>query len=413
MRLSQIFVKTLKNPPKEAKSASHKFLVQAGFVDQLMAGVYTFLPLGLIVLKKIENITREEMLAVGGQEILMPALHPKDNWEKTDRWENMDTLFRFTSFYSKNEFALGPTHEEVLVPLVKHFIFSYKDLPKYIFQIQDKFRDEKRPKSGILRGREFSMKDLYSFHADEKDLDSYYEKMKKVYANIFNRVGIGEKTYITFASGGSFSKYSHEFQTESKTGEDTIYLCGKCRIAVNKEIINEQKVCPDCKKKNFKELKGIEVGNIFKLKTRFTKPFGLTYVSKDGKEKLVTMGCYGIGLSRLMGAIVEVNSDLKGIIWPKTVAPFAIHLVTLDDTENQGEKIYQDLTKLGFEVLWDDRKERAGVKFADADLIGIPLRVVMSKKTLKRNQIELKPREKERLELIEIKNLKRKLKNFL
>jgi prolyl-tRNA synthetase len=235
------------------------------------------------------------MTEAGGQEVLMPVLHPKENWEKTGRWESLDDLFRFTSYYSKTDLALGPTHEEIVVPLAKKFVQSYRDLPKYIFQIQDKFRDEKRAKAGLLRGREFLMKDLYSFHETEEDLDKYYEVMKDSYFNIYKRVGIGEKTYLTFASGGSFSKYSHEFQTESDSGEDIIHLCDKCKVAINREIIDEQKECPDCGNKKLKEVKAIEVGNIFKLRTKYSEPFELKFTDKEGKEEFVEMGCYGIG----------------------------------------------------------------------------------------------------------------------
>jgi len=265
MLQSQLFTKTKKEAPKGEEAINAQLLIRAGFIDKLMAGVYTFLPLGMRVIKKIENIIREEMNAIGGQEILMPALQPKANWETTGRWKTYDALFRFTSHYSKNEYALGPTHEEIVSPLAKNFILSYKDLPVYVFQIQNKFRDEKRVKSGLLRGREFFMKDLYSFHKDEKDLDEYYEKAKQAYFNVFNRAGIDDSTFLTFASGGSFSKYSHEFQTLSEAGEDRIYICEKCKVAVNKEIIEEQGICPECGNKNLKEEKAIEVGNIFKL----------------------------------------------------------------------------------------------------------------------------------------------------
>ena len=329
MKQSSLFSKTRKDVSAESDSINHRLLVKGGFISQLMSGVYTYLPLGLRVLKKIENIIREEMEKIGGQEILMPALHPKENWEVTGRWDTMDDLYKFKSHYTKIELALGPTHEEVVVPLAKQFIHSYKDLPKNLYQIQVKFRDEMRAKSGVLRGREFLMKDLYSFNATEKDLDDYYDAMINVYNNIYKRAGIGSKTYLTFASGGSFSKYSHEFQTETPAGEDIIYLCSKCKIAVNKEIIEEQKNCPKCGNEELKEVKAIEVGNIFKLKTKFSDAFNLTFTDKAGKEHLVQMGCYGIGISRLLGTIVEINHDENGIIWPKEVAPFDIHLLSL------------------------------------------------------------------------------------
>lgn len=403
MRQSVLFPKTLKESPKDEISANARLLIRGGFVDKLMAGVYTYLPLGLRVLKKIEGIIRDEMVKAGGQEILMPALQPKENWEKTGRWETLDSLFRFVSYYSKTELALGPTHEEIITPLVGKFSLSYKNLPLYLFQIQTKFRDEKRVKSGVLRGREFGMKDLYSFHADEKDMENYYEKMKGHYKNVFERCGIGEQTYITFASGGSFSKYSHEFQTITESGEDKIFLCDKCEVAVNSEIIKEQKVCPQCKDKDLKEKKAIEVGNIFPLKTKFSEAFGLKYKDKDGGEKDVIMGCYGIGPSRILGTIVEVYNDEKGIIWPEAIAPFTVHLISLGDpiSKSEADGLYSELQKAGVEVLYDDREDTsAGEKFADADLIGIPYRVVVSEKTLEQGKVELKKRSEEEPKLI-------------
>ncbi len=392
MKQSELFSKTQKEISKETQSLNHQLLVRGGYIDQLAAGIYTYLPLGLKVLKKIENIVRDEMVKAGGQEILMPALQPAENWKETGRWDLMDDLFRFTSFYTKKEFALGPTHEEILSPLAKKIFTSYKDFPFAVFQIQTKFRDEKRAKSGILRGREFLMKDYYSFHVSEEDLDKYYEKMGKVYDRVFDRLGIGKKTYYTYASGGSFSKFSHEYQTVTPAGEDTIYVCDKCSVAINKEIIKELKnVCPKCGNKDLRQEKGIEVGNIFKLKDKFTKPFGYYFIDKDGKEKPVLMGCYGIGISRVLGAIVEVLSDKNGIIWPKEVAPFQVHLLSLN-SDRQALDIYKKLTDLGIEVLLDDREESAGVKLNDADLIGISLRVVVSDKNEAKGKVEIKKR---------------------
>lgn len=403
MLQSKLFPKTLRENPKDEVSANAKFLVRAGFVDKLMAGVYTYLPLGLRVLKKIENIIREEMNQAGGQEVLMPVLQPKENWMKTGRWDTYDTLFRFASYYSKTEFALGPTHEEIISPLVAKVSISYKDLPLYIFQIQTKFRDEKRVKSGILRGREFLMKDLYSFHTSEKDLNDYYEKMKTHYMNIFQKAGVGDQTYITFASGGSFSKYSHEFQTVTEAGEDKIFLCEKCKVAVNSEIIEEQKTCPECGNQELKEMKAIEVGNIFPLKTKYSSPFGLKFTDKDGSQKDIIMGCYGIGLGRLMGAIAEINHDKKGIIWPESVAPFKIHLIEIRES---AKELYNDLQKANIEVLYDDREDvTAGEKFTDADLIGIPYRIVVSEKTMKEKKVELKNRKTGEIKMVSKKNL--------
>lgn len=406
---SELFPKTQKQTPGDEVSINAQLLVRAGFVDKLMAGVYTYLPLGLRVLKKIENIICEEMNRAGGQEILMPVLHPKENWEKTGRWSDFDSLFRFASYYSKIELALGPTHEEIIVPLASKFSLSYKNLPLYLFQIQTKFRDEKRAKSGLLRGREFLMKDLYSFHVEESDLDDYYDRMKIHYKNIFNKCGIGDRTYLTFASGGTFSKYSHEFQSLSKAGEDKIFLCEKCKVAVNAEIIGEQKICPECGNAKLDAQKAIEVGNIFKLKTKYSVPFDLKFTDKDGKKKDVIMGCYGIGLGRLMGAIVEINHDEKGLVWPFAVAPFAVHLLLLNNElriKNYADEIYKDLQKKGIEVLYDDREDATpGEKFADADLIGIPYRAVVSEKTVKESKVELKRRDCDKIKLINKKEL--------
>jgi len=408
MHQSQLFTKTSKTAPKDEVSLNAQLLTRAGFIDKLMAGVYTFLPLGLRVIKKIEQIIREEMNQIGGQEINMPAMQPKENWEKTGRWEAMDDLYKLTDA-SGREFALGPTHEEVVVPLVKKFIKSYKDLPLYLYQFQTKFRMELRFKSGLLRGREFLMKDLYSFHLSEKDFNSYYETAKTAYWQIFARIGLKEKTHLTFAAGGTFSKYSHEFQTVSPIGEDTIYICQKCTQAINKEIKNEVAQCPNCGAKDFTEKKAIEVANIFTLKNKFTKPFDLSVVDERGKKREVIMGCYGIGLSRLMGTIVEVYHDDKGMIWPETVAPFKVHLLSLDKNK-EAEKIYHELIKQDIEILYDDRAVSAGEKFADADLIGIPNRLVVSEKSIKAGGVELKRRAQEKTEIIKLNKVIEKLK---
>jgi len=406
--------KTRKEAPKDEVSLNARLLIRAGFIDKLMAGVYTVLPLGLRVMKKIENIIRSEMEMAGGQELLMPSLQPKENWQKTGRWETLDSLFRFTSHYSKIDFALGPTHEEIISPLVKKFNLSYRDLPISLFQFQTKFRDEKRAKSGILRGREFLMKDLYSFHANEKDAENYYEKMKGYYENIFNRCGIGEKTYLTFASGGSFSKYSHEYQTITNAGEDTIYICDKCKVAINKEIAGETPTCPQCGNKDLKENKSIEVGNIFSLKTKFSEPFDLKFTDENGQERLMIMGCYGIGVSRLMGTAVETSNDENGIIWPETIVPYKVHLIDLKGKTGRSsqlaEEFYEKMTKNGIEVLFDDRDDlRAGEKFADADLIGIPYRVIVSEKTAENDSAEIKKRGEVKSEVLPIDKIMKKI----
>lgn len=400
MRQSHLFTKTFRTAPKDEEATNARLLIQGGFIDKLMAGVYTYLPLGLRVFKKVEHIIREEMDAAGGTEVLMPSLQPKDNWEKTGRWTGMDDLYKVKDS-SGRETALGPTHEEVVAPLAKKFVSSYKDLPFAPYQIQNKFRMEHRSKSGILRGREFVMKDMYSFHTDEADLDAFYEKMKKVYTRVFERVGIGAKTYMTFASGGTFSKFSHEFQTETDAGEDVIHVCEKCRIAVNREVIDVQPACPECGNGKLIEKKAIEVGNIFKLMTKFSAPFELTYRDKDGEEQAIIMGCYGIGLGRVMGTVVEVSHDDKGIIWPASIAPFAVHLIEIG--EGLGTEVYEKLSAAGIEVLYDDRPATPGEKFADADLIGLPFRAVVSQKT--GDRIEVKRRRETAAALMTLEDL--------
>lgn len=395
MKQSDFFVKTLRENPKDETSVNAQLLIRAGFVDKVLAGVYTILPLGVRVLRKIENIVREEMEGFGGQEVLMPALQPKANWEKTGRWEAYDSLFRFTSFYTKNEYALGPTHEEIVTPLFGKMNFSYKDLPKAVFQIQTKFRDEARAKSGLLRGREFLMKDLYSFHADEKCLDEYYEKAKEAYRRIFKKIGLGHVTFLTFASGGTFSKYSHEFQTLTAAGEDLIYICDKCDVAVNKEILGDRKnSCPECGNGDLREEKAVEVGNIFKLKTKYSDAFGLTYKNEAGESKPVMMGCYGIGITRLLGTIVEAHHDDEGIVWPEAVAPFKVYLVSIGrEAEGFADEVYRKLKEHGVEVFYDNRKDvSAGEKFKDADLIGVPWRAIIGEKSFREKKIEVKKR---------------------
>ena len=405
---SKLFTKIIKEAPKNETSFNAQALIRAGFVDKVGAGIYSFLPLGLKVHNKICDIIREEMNAIGGQEILMPALTPKEFWQTTNRWENFDALFKLLGA-DKKEYALGATHEEIISPLVKKHIFSYKELPAYIYQIQTKFRNELRAKAGLLRGREFSMKDLYSFHTNQEDLDRYYEIVEKAYFKILKRCGLSDLTYLTFATGGAFSKYSHEFQTLAKRGEDTIHICDSCRIAVNQEIIDEQKKCPQCGSSDLKKEKAIEVGNIFKLGERFSKPFNLQFSDESGKKSNIIMGCYGIGPSRIMGTIVEVHNDKNGIIWPKEIAPFQVHLISLgvdNKVKDAADKIYRNLQKNNIEILYDDRNDKsAGEKFTEADLIGIPVRLVMSEKTLAKDSVEIKRRDEDKVELVKIKEL--------
>ncbi|TSC77661.1 MAG: prolyl-tRNA synthetase [Parcubacteria group bacterium Gr01-1014_24] len=396
MKQSKLFTKTRKEIPADEVSKNAELLIRGGFIHKEMAGVYSYLPLGLRVLKKIENIIREEMNKVGGQEVLMSSFQPKENWEKTGRWEVMDDLYK-VSDASGREVALGPTHEEIVVPILKNYVSSHKDFPIYIYQIQNKFRMELRAKSGMLRGREFVMKDMYSFHARAEDFEKFYNKMKDVYKTIFQRVGIGHLTYITFASGGTFSKYSHEFQTITPIGEDIIYVDEASGTAINQEVFNDEVLSQlNLTKEKLIEHKAIEIGNIFDLKTKYSQPFDLSYTDEKGEKHIVLMGCYGIGLGRLLGTVVEVLSDDKGIIWPESIAPFQVHLLALGDDEEismEADKVYQSLLKANIEVLFDDRRDvSAGEKFADSDLLGIPWRAVISTRSLKEGGIELKKR---------------------
>lgn len=419
MLYSQSLIKTQKLVPKDEASINAQLLLRASFIDKLMAGVYSLLPLGWITYKKIENIIREEMNAIGGQELFLPALHPKENWQTTGRWGSFDALIYVGLDEDKN-MALGPTHEEIISPLAKKFIFSYKDLPKYAYQFQNKFRNEKRAKSGMMRLREFVMKDLYSFHADQADLDDYYEKVKQSYIRIFERCGIGDKTYVTYASGGTFCKYSHEFQTLTEAGEDIIYICDKCHVAVNREIIEDVgHKCPECGNPDLREEKAVEVGNIFKLGTKYSQPFDLKYLDKNGEKQEVIMGCYGIGPQRLMGAIVELKNDSRGIVWPENIAPFKAYLIEAKGqsaeaqakVKSQCEELYGRLSGQGIEALYDDRENvSTGEKFADADLIGCTYRIVVSEKTLEKELYEVKRRDGGEVEFLDLEKILERLK---
>lgn len=408
MRLSRSFVKTQKTISSEEKSINAQLLIRGWFINQLMAWVYTYLPMWWRVFKKIENIIREEMNAIWWEEIFMPSLQPKENWEKTWRWEWLDVLFRFTTYYTKREIALWSTHEEVVAPLLKNYILSYKDLPRYVYQIQNKFRDEVRAKSWILRAREFFMKDLYSFHSSQQDLDEYYEKAIVAYNNIFQRCGIKDVTYKTYASWWTFSKYSHEFQTVTEAWEDLIYVCEKCHIAINKEIIEDQPNCPECWNTDLKQIKAVETWNIFKLGTKYSVPFELNFVDENNEKKPVIMWCYGIWLWRLLWTVVEVLHDEKGIVWPENLAPYKYVIIPIwDKGVEVGEKIYDYLTAKSQEVVIDDREASPGYKFKDADLIGYPYQIVVSDKTLENweNMVELIERKTGNIKLIRFDDL--------
>lgn len=386
MLQSQIFTKTRKDAPKDEVSKNAELLIRAGYIHKEMAGVYSFLPLGLRVLNNIVQVIREEMNAIGGQELVLTALQNKEIWEKTDRWDDkkVDNWFK-TELKNGTETGLGITHEEPLTQIMTEYVSSYRDLPVYAYQFQTKFRNETRAKSGIMRGREFLMKDLYSFSRDEAQHADFYAKAREAYKKIFSRVGIGDRTFVTFASGGIFSKFSEEFQTLSEAGEDTIYVDEKKGIAVNQEVYTDEVLAElGLSKNDLVEKKSIETGNIFNLGTKFSEPLGLTYLDEKGEKKLVVMGSYGIGPSRLMGTIVEVLSDDKGIVWPEAIAPFTVHIVRLGESEGvkaKADDLYKTLQAKNIAVLYDDRELRPGEKFADSDLIGIPWRVVVSEKT--------------------------------
>jgi prolyl-tRNA synthetase len=401
MRQSGLFTKTRREAPSDEVAKNAQLLVRAGYIHKEMAGVYDYLPLGLRVIDKIRNIIREEMNAIGGEEVLLTALQNPDVWKKSGRWDNasVDIWFK-TQLKNGGELGLGNTHEEPLTALMAEHIASYKDLPRYVYQFQTKFRNETRARSGIIRAREFIMKDLYSFSRDRAHHIEFYEKAAAAYEKIFARVGIGDKTYRTFASGGSFSKYSHEYQTVCDAGEDTIYIDAEKRLAVNKEVHGDPNVYAESglDKASLKEAKAIEVGNIFTLGTRFSEALGLSYKDAEGKSSPVFMGSYGIGPGRLIGTIVELMADEKGIVWPESVAPFSVHLVSLpagrqgsgiDEVAKTADALYDDLVNAGVEALYDDRDLRAGEKFAESDLLGIPTRIVVGKDTVATGMFEV------------------------
>lgn len=420
MKQSDFFTKTSKTAPEGEEAINAKLLIRAGFIAKASAGVYSLLPLGFRVLNRVNAIIRQEMNAIGGEELLMPSLIDKKYWEKSDRW-GTDIIYKTGKQKGNSrgndeahdfEYGLGWTHEEVIASIARNFIQSYKDLPKAVYQIQTKFRAEVRSQGGLLRGREFMMKDLYSFHTDVADLERYYDVAMKAYERIFKRLGL--KTIIAEASGGAFTKeYTHEFQVLNPAGEDTVHYCRTCGFAQNKEVFDASRHLPAGRQgKNCKGaievVRGIEVGNIFRLGTKFSEAFGLLYADEKGAKHPVVMGSYGIGPTRAMAAIVEVSNDDRGIIWPEAVAPFAVHLLELSSEKSEvrktAEKIYGQLQKAEIPVLYDDRRDvSAGAKFADADLIGIPYRAVISEKTVPK--VEVKKRSEQRTQMVPIKEL--------
>lgn len=389
MKLSESFVKTLRDVSRDETAKNAQLLIRAGYVYKELAGVYDYLPLGLRTLENIKQVIREELNQIGCQEIQMTALQNPELWKKTDRWdsEKVDIWFK-TDLAAGGELGLAPTHEEPITNLMRTYISSYKDLPCYIYQFQTKFRNELRAKSGIMRGREFLMKDLYSFSADEETHEKFYHEVEKAYMRIYERLGIGEDTYQTFASGGVFSKYSHEFQTVTPVGEDTIYYNQDKSVVLNEEVLNDEVLEEfNLKRDELEHTQAAEVGNIFTLKYKYSEPLGLEYNDKDGKRQTVFMGCYGIGVSRVMGVIVEKYADEKGLVWPENIAPYKYYIVPIGE---QAMKIAEELhEKHRDEVILDDRDLRPGQKFTDSELMGIPYRVVISDKTLENDEVEM------------------------
>ncbi|MBX2866929.1 prolyl-tRNA synthetase [Candidatus Kaiserbacteria bacterium] len=395
MQQSQLFTKTRKEAPSDEVSKNAQLLIRAGYIHKEIAGVYSLLPLGRIVFENIKNIVREEMNVAGGEEVSLSALQDPELWKETDRWndEKVDVWFK-TRLQNGTELGLGFTHEEPMARMMKDHISSHKDLPRQVYHFQKKFRNETRAKSGIMRTREFVMKDLYTFAKDEEEHTALYERMAEAYKNIFDRIGIGDKTFKTFASGGVFSKYSHEFQTIVDAGEDTIYVSKEKGIAINEEVYTPE-VLKDLgvSEDELEKVEASEVGNIFSLGTRFSEPLGLTFKNEAGESVPVVMGSYGIGPARIMGVVTELFSDEKGLVWPESIAPFQVHLVGLngedEEIKDYTNGIYSALTARGVEVLYDDRDLRPGEKFAESDLLGMPYRVVVSRRTKEEGQFEV------------------------
>jgi len=415
MKMSQLFTKTRREAPAEETAKNAQLLIRAGYVYKVMAGVYAYTPLGLRVLEKIKQIVREEMDAIGGQELIMTNLQAKEPWETTTRWDDkvVDVWFK-THLQDGTELGLAWSHEEAIMEMMRSYIESYKDLPVSVYQFQTKLRNELRSKSGIMRGREFVMKDMYSLHASAEDLDAYYAKVTEAYKRIYNRLGIGRDTYVTFASGGAFTKFSHEFQTLCEAGEDTLYLHRGKKIAVNEEVLDDALAELGLKKEDMEKVRAAEVGNIFNFGTDKSESMNVKFTGEDGREHPIYLASYGLGITRVMGVMVEKFADDRGLVWPKNVAPFAVHLVRLGDDAaimKAADELYEDLNKAGVEVLYDDRDESAGVKFADADLIGVPQRLTVSKKTLEHDSVELKARGHEPVNLVKLSAIVKEMRS--
>ena len=394
MRQSKLFTKTRKETPADETAKNAQLLIRAGYVYKVMAGVYAYTPLGLRVLEKIKNIVREEMDNIGGQELIMTSLQSPEVWQSTGRWSDdmVDVWFK-TKLQDGNEIGLAWSHEEAILAMVSNYINSYKDLPFSVYQFQTKLRNELRAKSGIMRGREFIMKDMYSLHSSKEDMDAYYERVIDAYKRIYERLGLGEDTYVTFAGGGAFTKFSHEFQTICEAGEDILYINKDKNIAVNEEVLEDATAEIGIAKDELTPIKSAEVGNIFKFGTEKGEQMNVTYKDIDGVDKPVYLASYGIGITRVMGVMVEKFADDKGVVWSENVAPYKVHLVGLNREDSAivdfTDGIYNSLLERGVEVLYDDRDARVGEKFADSDLVGIPYRVVVSKKTKEEGKFEV------------------------
>jgi len=404
MKVSQLFTKTSKTVPADETAKNAQLLIQAGFVYKVMAGVYAYTTLGLKVLENIKQIVRDEMNSINGQEIIMSSLQRKETWEETGRWDDevVDVWFK-TRLKDDTEVGLGWSHEEAILEMMKQYIRSYKDLPMSVYQFQTKMRNELRAKSGIMRGREFVMKDMYSLHASQEDMDAYYDGVIEAYKRCYQRFGIGDSTFVTFASGGAFTKFSHEFQTICDAGEDVLYVNEDRSVTVNEEVLEDASKELGVDKNSLVSVKSAEVGNIFKFGTEKSEQMGIYYTDSQGQQKPIYLASYGIGITRVMGVIVEKFADDKGLVWPENIAPFTVYIAQLgadEDVVNACQELYNDLIANGVEVLWDDRDARPGEKFADADLYGIPYRVVVSKKTIASGSYELKQRTSDDVKMV-------------
>jgi prolyl-tRNA synthetase len=406
MKRSQLFIKTRKDAPSDEQAKNAQLLIRAGFVYKVMAGVYAYTPLGMRVVENIKQIVREEMNAIAGAELIMSALQRPDTWQGTGRWddETVDVWFK-TELKDGHELGLAWSHEEAIIEMMKQHITSYKDLPQSVYQFQTKFRNELRSKSGVMRGREFVMKDMYSIHTTQEDMDAYYDRVIEAYKRVFDRLGIGSKTFVTFASGGAFTKFSHEFQTICEAGEDTLYVNDEQTIAVNEEVLDDATKEIGIDKATLKPMVSAEVGNIFKFGTEKSEKMDFTFTDKDGTQKPLYVASYGIGVTRVMGVIAEMMSDEKGLIWHTNIAPFHVYLATIGKVENEAETLYKTLTENDIEVLYDDRDERPGAKFADAELMGIPYRIVLSERTLENGSVEFFERETAEITMVPLEEL--------